>query len=393
LPPLPRVAATTALDHALAFADIGWPAFPCSPQTKAPLVVRGLYSASTDVATIHRWWRQWPDAMIGLPTGSPTGVWVLDVDLKDDGPAQLAALVDLNGPLPDTYIVDTASGGRHYYFRHVEGVRNRGKFAPGLDVRGEGGYVVAAHSVRDDGTFYDLVNDAEPADAPQWLLDLVVRRQHSAPVLPAASNDNAPYVDAAVAGEIEALVSTRAGRNNALNDAAFNLGTLVGAGVLGRGEAETRLYAAAVANGYFSVSRGKANLAPMSGAQEWRHLVSVPLGNGSGLTRPQDHAGVVTEWQWPSKDALLEAVSNDEMDRIFSEVDMADYRESEQAKDWVGHAVAFVLGVDVSEKAEKRRIKKLVTAWIEDGTLRIVEARDPLRRIAKKFVKSRNFKG
>lgn len=142
---------------------------------------------------------------------------------------------------------------------------------------------------------------------------------------------------------------------------------------------------------YFSVSRGKANLAAMSGDMEWRHLESIPLGNGGGLTRPQDHAAVVTEWQWPGKADLIESVTPDQMRRICAEIDMGDFRENQQAKDWVGNVVGYVMGLDSDDKAEKKRIKSMVTAWIETGVLKIVEQRDAVQRRAMKFVKSAGF--
>lgn len=148
---------------------------------------------------------------------------------------------------------------------------------------------------------------------------------------------------------------------------------------------------------YFSVTRGKANLAPMSGQSEWRRLVSVALGNGDTVVGPagrnrlgrgQDHAGVVTEWQWPDKEAIVEDVTAEQIKRICAEIDMSDCRENEQAGDWAGHRIAYVLGIDVTNKAEKKRVKRMLGAWIEDGTLQVVEQRDPLRRTSKKFVKS-----
>jgi hypothetical protein len=79
--------------------------------------------------------------MIGIPTGAASGIWVLDIDMKSeaDGAAQLAKLEQANGRLPTTMIASTPSGGTHYYFKYEEGIRNRGSFEPGIDVRGEGG--------------------------------------------------------------------------------------------------------------------------------------------------------------------------------------------------------------------------------------------------------------
>ena len=85
---------TQILDAALDLAQDGKPVFPVDPQTKHPLTVHGFHDASTDAQQIQAWWKQWPGAMIGIPTGPRAGVWVLDVDIDPakgiDGPKSLA---------------------------------------------------------------------------------------------------------------------------------------------------------------------------------------------------------------------------------------------------------------------------------------------------------------
>ncbi len=169
---------TAALELALDYADKGWPVFPCRPANKQPLTTHGFKDASMDPEKIREWWSSNPDAMIGVPTGSRSGVWVLDVDVKGgDGHAELAALEAENDNLPDTITVDTPSGGRHYLFEYVEGVKSRGNVAANIDVRGEGGYVIVSGSVNSDGQFYEWAAKApRPAQAPAWLLERVIRR-------------------------------------------------------------------------------------------------------------------------------------------------------------------------------------------------------------------------
>jgi Bifunctional DNA primase/polymerase, N-terminal/AAA domain len=704
-------------DLALSYISRGWPVFPCRAgetidsktgevfAAKTPITPNGLKGASKREEIIREWWRRNPDAMVGIPTGAPIGAWVLDIDVKGNGYETLAALEAEHSPLPRTAAVSTASGGMHLYWKHVDGVRNRGRLGSGIDVRGDGGYVVAAGSRRDDGSVYiwDERDDrdwtAVPiAEAPQWLLDLVVRKESSpssAAIAPrAVTNDK--YVEAAIQREIDDLAATpMGGRNNALNDAAFAIGQFVGAGAVAEGDARAwleqvahgwgrdwhrcvktidnglragiqqprdipepsfhaddavlqhvdisrllakargealasasaatersddttpadavnaaievvspkkmpqavratawhpmdptklprrdfvydqhlvrkyvsvtvspgglgktsltiaeamamvsgrpllgapvaaplrvwlfnaedprdemdrrlmaaylhyklkpedigdRLYLdtgreqdlvlaiedkksgfkiivpvvdsiiaeirahridvmvidpfvsthgvnendngaidrvaklwgriadetncaieiihhvkktegrantvddsrgagallAAARSGrvlnrmsedqaseagvpvaerfhYFSDSRDKANMAPMNGQGRWRHLVSVPLGNTEGLMKPQDHVGVVTEWQWPGKDAMLDAVAPEALELIKVRLNSGSYRfanQSRQAEPWGGEVVASVLSMDVD--ADKKRINRLIEAWLKDGIL------------------------
>tara|TARA_R110000868_G_scaffold40447_1_gene139514 strand:- start:3047 stop:5131 length:2085 start_codon:yes stop_codon:yes gene_type:complete len=237
----------TPIDLALDYAAAGWPVFPCDPENKRPLVATGFKAATEDQDRIRAWWQQFPAAMIGVPTGERSGVWVLDVDTKNgDGFGELADLETANDDLPETITVRTPSGGQHYLFRHVDGVRNRGRLTGNIDVRGDGGYVIAPGSVNSDGQFYEWVaQPPEPADAPDWLLGRVMRKDHDAPprATPAPQRTiNSRYVEAAVDAELADLASTPMGnRNNALNDSAFSLGTLVGAGAMSESDARDSL--------------------------------------------------------------------------------------------------------------------------------------------------------
>jgi putative DNA primase/helicase len=141
------------LDAALRYARTGWPVFPCrpiEPGWKRPLTYHAFYDASTELATIRAWWWRWPDALIGVRTGIAIGAVVLDIDVKFDDANGYDALEALGvAILPETPMVVTATGGLHLYFsapakvlRNTGGARGRG-IGPGLDWRGEGGYVIA----------------------------------------------------------------------------------------------------------------------------------------------------------------------------------------------------------------------------------------------------------
>jgi hypothetical protein len=161
---------------ALAYSRRGIPVFPCEPSGKRPLTYNGFWDATTDLPRLSAWWRRWPDANVGVPTGEQSGLLVLDVDSDADGPDSLALLERLYGPLPRTAKARTGGGGVHVFFRYPAGevVRNSaGKLGPGLDVRGEGGYVVVPPS-RTQSTYEWL--DKAPLAGAEWLLQCL--REH-----------------------------------------------------------------------------------------------------------------------------------------------------------------------------------------------------------------------
>lgn len=193
------------LDAALAYAARGWHIVAlhtptpsgCScgnalcdsrgkhPRYDAQLLPSGLKSASCEAGVLQVWWALWPEANIGLVTGAPSGFWALDVDTDKGGDMSLEQLQAQHGPLPDTPLARTGSGGLHYLFAHSgTPIRNRVRFAPGLDTRGDGGYIVGAPSLHASGARYEWLvspDDAPLAPAPQWLLDLVAPSVQAAP--------------------------------------------------------------------------------------------------------------------------------------------------------------------------------------------------------------------
>ena len=139
---------TEAVTAALDYARRGWPVFPCKPD-KRPLLEGWPDKATCDGTVIREWWQRWPDALIGIVTGKPSGLLVLDIDCHAGGPdgaASLAALEREHGPMPAGPLAITPSGGRHLYMKMPEGVDIRnsaGKLAAGLDIRANGGYICA----------------------------------------------------------------------------------------------------------------------------------------------------------------------------------------------------------------------------------------------------------
>lgn len=180
--------AATATDSArmmaaaLLYAKWGWPVFPlhtpvgngcscASPQCgnpgKHPRTRNGFKDASTDPATITQWWTDWPGANVGLVTGPASGLLVLDVDPRNRGDETLDELIRQVGRLPDTPEVMTGGGGRHFFFRWDDALATcRKGLGAGLDVKGAGGYVVAAPSLHASGRHYGWEASGHPADVP-----------------------------------------------------------------------------------------------------------------------------------------------------------------------------------------------------------------------------------
>jgi putative DNA primase/helicase len=174
-----QVAAPALLKAALAYAGRGVPVFPCESGAKRPLTRNGHWDATTDRRAIERWWERWPSANVGLPTGQESGIVVLDVDVEDGGLDSLARLERVGTPVPKTARTRTGGGGVHIFFRYPGGkeIRNSaGLLGPGLDVRGEGGYVVVPPS-QTQGP-YEWV-DRSPLAKASWLIERLTERDEA----------------------------------------------------------------------------------------------------------------------------------------------------------------------------------------------------------------------
>jgi putative DNA primase/helicase len=132
----------STLDDISKLSAQGIPVFPCG-HNKRPLTPDGFKNATTNIEQLTEWWIQVPDAFIGMPTGQITDVTVLDVDPDKGGHLSLRVLEILHGAkLPKTYSVDTINGGTHYYFKDAELKSSASVLGLGLDIRGNGGYVI-----------------------------------------------------------------------------------------------------------------------------------------------------------------------------------------------------------------------------------------------------------
>ncbi len=230
----------------------------CTSPAKHPRTRRGLYDATTELGAIRRWWRRWPEANVGLRTGVVSGLVVLDVDPDHGGEASLGELVDAYEALPETLEVRTGGGGWHLYFIHPGGrvTNSAGVLGPGLDVRGDGGYILTPPSRHVTGGTYRRLTHTPPAAMPEWLWALVIRkapeRATTAIVAPADLDRSrcSAWARAALAEETTRVRQAAEGsRNHTLNRAAFALGQIVAGGHLDPDDATGRLADAALAAG------------------------------------------------------------------------------------------------------------------------------------------------
>lgn len=164
---------------ALAYHRRGWSVVPIEPGGKRPLVRwEAFQHAPAAESDIRGWFRHWPNAGIGIVTGAVSDVVVLDIDPRHGGEESLAELTRRHGGWPETPEARTGGGGRHVYFRYPGAeLRNRTALAPGIDLRGDGGLVVAPPSVHPSGRRYVWVASRHPdkvplAAMPDWLLRL-----------------------------------------------------------------------------------------------------------------------------------------------------------------------------------------------------------------------------
>ena len=229
---------------ALALAASGLPVFPCSTDKK-PIVEGGFKNATRDPETIRAMFVKPGAALIGVPTGRASGRVVIDVDPRHNGDAWLR---ENQNRLPSTLTHRTPGGGEHLAFRDppdVEIRNSQGRIAPGVDVRGTGGYVIVPPS---EG--YTIKHNGALADMPQWLIKASLKPdrpppQPSLPSPPPNSGHGSPYGLKALSEECTAIQHAPFGQQEMmLNNAALKIGSLVASGELLEGYALSELITA-----------------------------------------------------------------------------------------------------------------------------------------------------
>ena len=229
------------LQYALNHARHGWPVFPlywvedgacscsepkCTSGAKHPLTVSGVKDATTDETFIRTWWKKFPEANIGIATGAVSGLVVLDVDPRHEGDKSLRDLEQEHGPLPAGPRVRTGGGGQHLYFS-TDGVelKNAVGLRPGLDVRGDGGYVVGPGSDHISGKRYLWQKSMTPDKAPLPSVPAYLRSLAS-PSLPATQAP--PNSDAIPERQRNSTLTSLAGtmRHRGMNPASIEAALL-----------------------------------------------------------------------------------------------------------------------------------------------------------------------
>ena len=160
--------------NSLKYAEKGWKVFPVAPNRRKPAFKGWQDEATTDRGKIIQWWKtEFKDANVGIATGPRSkNLVVLDVDMKN-GKDGIKSLMDISGgEWPETYTVKTPNDGYHFYFISEEPYSNFTNIRPGLDLRGDGGLIVAPPSTI-DGKEYTLESDIDTpvAPIPVWLAE------------------------------------------------------------------------------------------------------------------------------------------------------------------------------------------------------------------------------
>ena len=252
---------------ALEYVGRGWAVFPlhgiqrgrctcgrsdCSSPGKHPLTRRGLHDATRDENVVRRWWWRWRGANVAVATGEVSAIAVVDIDL----PGALGSLEHVLEHLPPTLTGLAGGGGLHLVYACERKLGNKTGRLPGLaaevvgiDLRGDGGYVVAPPSRHRSGVRYSWLDDAvAPVLVPDWMQEAPRPRQPRAAVGPAHFHgDGSAYGLHVLSEELARLGRAAKGRrNHELNRAAFTVAQVTAGGELLEASARAALVAEGV---------------------------------------------------------------------------------------------------------------------------------------------------
>jgi len=188
------------VDCALSYAARGWHVIPlhsilngqctckrqCIRPGKHPILNKWQAKATLELAQIKQWWNKYPFANIGIVTGRQSGLVVIDIDPRNGGDVSLQNLIESYEnfkPILDTYVIKTGGNGSHFYYSYDKPFKSFKKhgLGVGIDIKADGGYVLAPPSNHNSGGVYSVVSDAEPIALPPILIDLINRDQSESP--------------------------------------------------------------------------------------------------------------------------------------------------------------------------------------------------------------------
>lgn len=235
------------IGEALAYAERGWSIFPlhgadlsglevvctcgrpdCTSVAKHPRTRNGVLEATTNTDQVQDWWRRWPDANIGLATGTPSGLYVVDLD----GPDAIAAWAEL--AVDDgAWIARTGNGEHHVYALADPLPSTHWKVARGIDTRGDGGYIVAPPSLHRTGRRYQWIRQSAQLPALPDFVRAAVTPTLATPTAPASITYGATtsYGRGVLQNACRRIREAGKGtRNSTLNDEAFLVGQFVAGG-------------------------------------------------------------------------------------------------------------------------------------------------------------------
>lgn len=167
-------------EAAITYIKQGFAVFPLEVRGKKPLTTHGVKDATVDPVIVQGWWNKWEYANIGIATGQISGgLCVIDMDIDEekglDGWRTLRDWQDKHGIIAPSWLCKTGRGGFHYYFLSNEPIKNRVGVIPGVDVRGDGGYIVAPPSIHPNGTKYEWDSKCNPEEVELHLIDDNIR--------------------------------------------------------------------------------------------------------------------------------------------------------------------------------------------------------------------------
>jgi hypothetical protein len=180
----PKGVSLYMLDSALQYAGYGWFVFPLKPHSKEPAIKAWNTRASNNSKQIRNWWRQFPNANIGILTGRKSGVFVVDIDPKNGGDESICHILNGQNKFPETATQKTGSGGSHILFSYPDQQvkTRRGYPDTGIDICSDGGYIVAAPSIHPNGNTYQwTIDPCNIKPPPEWLTELL-RKESKKPI-------------------------------------------------------------------------------------------------------------------------------------------------------------------------------------------------------------------